>query len=40
MEVSEKVLTQAGLRPSEGDELVSAPGESYTEADDEPIDLD
>ncbi len=39
MEISEKVLTLAGLRPSD-DEPVGLVPDTYTEADDEPIDLE
>jgi recombination protein RecA len=41
MEISDKVLTQAGLRPSEDEaESVSVPGEAFSEDDDAPIDLE
>jgi recombination protein RecA len=39
MEISDKVLTQAGLRPSD-DEPAAAVDESFSEADDAPIDLE
>ncbi len=39
MDISDKVLTMAGLRPSD-DEPDVAFAETFTEADDAPIDLD
>ena len=40
VEISEKVLTQAGLRPSEDEaEPVGVPDEAFSEDDDAPIDL-
>jgi recombination protein RecA len=41
MEISDKVLTQAGLRPGEDEpEPVGVPGEAFSEGDDAPIDLE
>ena len=41
MEISDKVLTQAGLRPGEDEaEPVGVPGEGFSEGDDAPIDLE
>ena len=40
MEISDKVLTQAGLRPSDDEaEPVGIPDEAFSESDDAPIDL-
>jgi hypothetical protein len=39
MEISEKVLTAAGLRPSD-DAEPATPAEAFTPADDEPIEID
>jgi recombination protein RecA len=38
MEISDKVLTAAGLKKSDADEVADA-ADAFTEADDEPIDL-
>jgi hypothetical protein len=41
MEISDKVLTQAGLRPSDDEaEPVGVAGEAFSEDDDAPIDLE
>jgi recombination protein RecA len=39
MEISDKVLTEAGLRPSDEAEPVGVPDEAFSEDDDAPIDL-
>ena len=42
MEISDKVLTAAGLKPSDVDSvdgIVDASSDTFTEADEEPIDL-